>query len=120
MGSDDDYLKLLVLLAQQVLATERQTLTIPASIDRSGTSAFVEVRQGLQGWAGWVRAERFDPDTAIANNSHRRIITAIAYWMKLTGGAQVGLVVNNEDVRYDAGDPRPDENRLLAQMHVEF
>src|SRR5262249_10040154 len=110
----------LVVLAQQVMATERPTTIARANTDRSGTSIFTEVRQGLTGWAGWLRFETFDPDTAVVNNSHRRTIAAVAYWMKLSGGANLGFVFNNEDVRYDAGDPRPDENRLLAQVHVEF
>ena len=110
----------LIVLAQQVLATERPTATTLRDIDRSGTSIFTEVRQGLTGWAGWVRFERFDPDTSVANNSHKRTIAAIAYWMKLAGGVNLGLVFNNEDVRYERGDPRPDENRFLAQVHVEF
>lgn len=110
----------LVVLLQRVMATERPTVTTPANIDRSGTSIFTEVRQGMQGWAGWVRYERFDPDTAIRNNGHQRTIAAIAYWMKLTGGANVGIVFNNEDVRYESRDPRPHENRFLAQLHVEF
>ena len=109
----------LVVLLQQVFATERPTALLPANIDRSGTSAYVEVRQGLQGWAGWMRVERFDPDTGVSNNARRRAIAAVAYWMRLSG-AQVGFVVNDEDVHYGSADGRPDENRFLAQVHVEF
>jgi len=33
---------------------------------------------------------------------------------------RIGLVVNAENVRYDAGAARAKENRLLFQTHVQF
>jgi hypothetical protein len=69
----------LVVPVRQVLATERPTPTLTADIARSGTSSFVEVRQRLQGWTGWVRYERFAPNTAVGNDARRRAIVAVAY-----------------------------------------
>ena len=34
--------------------------------------------------------------------------------------ARLGLVATNERVDYDTATARPDENRILLQMHVEF
>jgi hypothetical protein len=109
----------LVATLQHVMATERPTELPTNNIDRSGDSGFLEVRQGLQGWAAFARIESFDPDDDLPDNSHRRAIAGVAYWFRLSG-ARLGLVLNDEDVRYDAGALHARENRLLAQAHVEF
>jgi len=117
MGSYEH--RYVVATLEYVKATERPLATLLADIDRAGTSAFVEVRQGPIGWAGIVRAEAFDPDQGLPDNSRRRFIGGIAYWFDL-GRVRLGLLANNEQVHYDAGAARPRENRLLLQTHVEF
>ena len=107
-----------VVTAQAVKATERPLLTTPRDIDRDGQSVFVEARQGPQGWAGLLRFDRFDPDTAVTVNAQDRVIAGGAYWF-VWPRARVGLVLTDEQVRYDA-IARPDEHRLLFQTHVEF
>ena len=107
-----------VAVVQWLGATERPAAA-PADVDRRGYSGFVEVRQGLEGLAVFVRVDQFDPDTAVSDNSKRRVIGGVAYWLKWQK-ARLGLIVNDEDVRYDSGLKKPDENRLLAQAHVQF
>src|SRR4029453_18427895 len=102
-----------------VLATERPAELPTNNIDRSGDSGFLEVRQGLQGWAAFARFESFDPDDDLPDNSHRRAIAGVAYWFGLSG-ARLGFLLNDEDVRSEAGAFHARENRLLAQAHVEF
>ena len=109
----------LVATAQYVKATENPSAIAPRDIDRSGSSGFLEVRQGLSGWAGIARVDLFDPDESLGNNSQRRIIAGGAYWF-VWPRSRVGLVVTNEQVHYDAAAARPRENRLLVQTHVEF
>ena len=108
-----------VATIERVFATERPLATTPADVDRSGTSGFVEVRQGLQGLAGLLRVEAFDPDTGAPDNSRRRVIGGPAYWLYWSR-VRLGFVLTNERVDYDAGALRPSENRLLLQTHVEF
>lgn len=108
-----------VAIWQWVTATERPAAALARDIDRSGYSGFLEAREGLEGWAGFVRFDRFDPDRAASDNSYRRIIAGVAHWL-VWSRVRVGLVVNDEDVRYDAGAGRPAENRLLVQTHVQF
>jgi len=107
-----------VATAQWVTGRERP---IPRTVDAElrGYSVFGEVRQGLQGWAGFARFESLDPDRLTADNNHRRTIAGVAYWL-VWSNVRVGLVGSNEDVRYDAGAHQPDENRLLFQTHVQF
>ena len=109
----------LVATAQYVKATENPSAIAPRDIDRSGSSGFLEVRQGLSGWAGIARVDLFDPDESLGNNAQRRIIAGGAYWF-VWPRSRVGLVVTNEQVHYDAAAARPRENRLLVQTHVEF
>jgi hypothetical protein len=104
--------------AQGVAATERPT-PLPVDAEPRGYSAFAEVRQGLQGWAGLVRFDHFDPDRLTADNSDRRVIAGVAYWLTWSK-TRVGFVANDEDVRYDAGRHLPNENRFLFQTHVQF
>jgi hypothetical protein len=92
---------------------------VGAAAHLRGASAFAEVRQGLEGWAGILRVEQFDPDRNTPDNSDRRVIAGLAYWLKWSR-SRVGLVLNDEDVRYDAGQRKPDENRLLFQTHIQF
>ena len=40
-------------------------------------------------------------------------------WLKWDK-ARIGLVLDDEDVRYDPSLNKPDENRFLAQMHIQF
>jgi len=43
----------------------------------------------------------------------------MAYWLIWTS-VRIGLVLNDEDVRYEPGAVRANENRLLFQTHVQF
>ncbi len=117
MGSYEH--KYLVVTVQQVAALERPLATFADDLNREGTSMFIEARQGLEGWAGLVRAETFDPDHAQPDNSRRRIIGGVAYWFDWTG-VHLGVLLNHESVDYDTGANRPNESRLLLQTHIEF
>lgn len=109
----------LVATLQYLKATDNPNAAAPRDIDRHGASGFVEVRQGPQGWAALARVDHLDPDELLPNNSQRRVIGGGAYWF-VWPRSRVGLVVTNEQVRYDAAAARPHENRLLVQTHVEF
>ena len=109
----------LVATLQYLKATENPNAAAPRDIRRSGGSGFVEVRQGLQGWAVLTRVDHLDPDRVIGDNSQRRVIAGGAYWF-VWPRSRVGLVVTNEQVHYERAAPRADENRLLVQTHVEF
>lgn len=108
-----------VATAEWLAATERPTPETPADLKRRGYSGFLEIREGLAGWAGWVRFDRFDPETGIDDNSSRRLITAVAYWLRWSD-SKIGLVFSDEDERYGPRSSRPDQNRFLAQVHLEF
>ena len=108
----------LVSTVQYLVAPDRP-VTAPREFDRSGWSVFIEPRQGPTGWAGIARFESFDPDEAVADNSHWRSIVGGAYWF-LYSALRLGFVATNEQVHYDPGAARPTENRLLLQTHVEF
>jgi hypothetical protein len=108
-----------VATVQRVDATESPLNLPPGDIQRSGWSAFVEPRQGATGWAALARFESFDPDDDVADNTHQRVIGGVAYWL-VWNRARLGLVATNEQVSYDEGDVRADENRILFQTHVEF
>jgi hypothetical protein len=106
-----------VATIQGLVATENPSL-LPRDITRIGSSGFLEVRQGLQGWAGLARLDFFDPDDSLGGNTQRRLIAGGAYWW-VWPRARVGLVATNEQVHYDSPS-RLKENRLLIQTHVEF
>jgi hypothetical protein len=109
----------LVTTLQYLKATENPSALVPRDFDRSGASGFVEIRQGVQGWAALARVDHLDPDRALADNSQRRVIAGGAYWF-VWPRSRVGLVVTNEQVHYERAAARADENRLLVQTHVEF
>ena len=107
-----------VLTVQGAKAVDNPSATLPRDVDRSESSAFVEVREGTEGWAGLVRVDLFDPDDSLSDNAQRRTIAGGAYWWAW-GRGRLGLVATNEQVRYDAPS-RPKENRVLVQTHIEF
>ena len=109
----------LVATLQHLAATENPSASAPRDIDRLGSSGFVEIRQGVSGWAAIARVDLLDPDRGLADNSQRRTIAGLAYWM-VWPRSRIGLVVTNERVHYDAAALRPRENRLLVQTHIEF
>ena len=109
----------LVATVEFVDATESPLTLPPGDIRRSGWSAFIEPRRGPLGWAGILRIESFDPNDDLTDNSHKRVIGGIAYWLAWNR-ARLGLVATNEQVNYDPADARADENRILLQTHVEF
>ena len=109
----------LVGTLQYLKATESPSAVAPRDIDRNGSSGFLEIRQGMNGWAALARLDLLDSDEALGDNSQRRIIAGGAYWF-VWPRSRVGLVVTNEQVHYDAAAARPQENRLLVQTHVEF
>ena len=104
--------------AQWLAGTER-TLTRPTRAHFRGASAFAEVRQGPEGWAVIARIDHFDPDHNTSDDSDRRLIAGVAYWLAWSK-SRIGFVFDDEDVRYDAARNRPDENRLLFQTHIQF
>jgi hypothetical protein len=79
---------------------------------------FLQPRQGPAGLAGIVRYDYYNPDHDTPNAAHNRVIAGGAYWWVMPK-AKIGAVVTNEQVHYDLAST-PDENRLLAQMHIEF
>ena len=99
-------------------ANGRPTLAVPEAT-RTGYSGFLEIRQGMEGWAGLARIDRLDLNDAVADDSHRRVIAGVAYWLKWSK-VKLGFVFTDEDVRYDVNRRRADENRLLAQTHIQF
>lgn len=108
-----------VATAQWVTATERPTATLAEDLARQGYSFFVEVRQGTEGWAGIARVDRFDPNQNLPGDDRQRVIGGVAYWFKWSN-VRLGLLLNDESRTYAKDAGRPDENRLLAQMHVQF
>jgi hypothetical protein len=110
--------KHVVATAQWLHATD-QSITALTRTERQGYAFFTEVRQGLEGWAGIFRFDHYDPNTAVADNFTKRTIGGIAYWFRWSR-ARLGLVVDDENVRYGLAAERPNENRVLAQMHVQF
>ena len=109
----------LVGTIEWLTATENPlTATPPRDINRSGWSMFLEPRQGVAGLAGIFRYDAYNPDHDTPGVEQNRIIAGGAYWF-VWPRAKVGAVVTNEQVHYDL-ESRPDENRLLAQMHIEF
>ena len=105
--------------AQYVAATDRANPTATQNLDRRGASGFMTVRQGLTGWAALARIDHLDFDRSLAHDYDRRVIAGAAYWFPLQR-SRVGLVATNEQVHYGAAAARPNENRLLVQMHIEF
>jgi hypothetical protein len=108
----------LVTTWQVLKATERPTPADVRDVDRSGWSVFAEPRQGPSGLAGLIRYDAFDPDDAVGANELGRLIAGGAYWF-VWPRARVGVVLTNEQVRYDLAT-RGDENRWLLQMHIDF
>jgi len=108
----------LVTTLQVVKATERPTPADARDFDRSGWSVFAEPRHGPSGVAGLIRYDAFDPDDAVGANELGRLIAGGAYWF-VWPRARVGVVLTNEQVRYDLAT-RTDENRWLLQMHIDF
>ena len=109
----------LVTTLQYVNALDNPSAIAPRDIRRAGSSGFIEIRQGIQGWAGLARVDYLDVDRAIGNNSQRRVIAGGAYWF-VWPRSRIGLVMTNEQVHYERAAARLDENRLLVQTHVEF
>jgi hypothetical protein len=109
----------LVATLQYLKALESPNAVLPIDIHRNGASGFVELREGMNGWAALARVDHLDPDEALGDNSQRRVIVGGAYWF-VWPRSRVGIVTTNEQVHYEAGALRPNENRLLVQMHVEF
>ncbi len=107
-----------VATAQWVDGSDRPN-TAEATAHPRGMSVFSEVRRGPVGWAGVVRFDRFDPDLQTMNNSHRRSIAGVAYWL-MWNRTRVGFLVDDESVRYDDAVHKPDENRVLFQTHIQF
>lgn len=108
-----------VVATMQYLKAAERPLSAVRTLDRSGTSGFLEVRRGPTGWAGLVRVDAYDPNRQLATDSTNRVIAGGAYWFN-TPRSRFGIVVTNEQVSYGAAARRPKENRLLLQSHVEF
>lgn len=108
-----------VATGQWLTATEKPARTATRDTDQRGYSAFAEVRQGMQGWAGLVRFDHFDPDDLVSDDATDRTIAGVAYWLKWDR-VRIGLVANDENVTYGRARLLRDENRLLFQTHVQF
>lgn len=89
------------------------------TLNRRGLSFFGEVRQGVTGWAGLARIDRYDPNSSndYAYDATRRFTFGGARWNQV-GQGRIGIVGSFELKRSDDGQSL--EKRLLAQTHVEF
>ena len=87
---------------------------------RDGYSLFGELRPWgkPEGFAFFGRFDHFDPNTAISGDSQNRAIAGGAYWSNW-GKVKLGYVLNYEHVSYEVGS-KPNEDRLLFQIHVGF
>jgi hypothetical protein len=103
----------------QWLASTARPASAAFDTDARGYSLFGEVRQGTTGWAAVGRFDRFDPNRRNQDDTDRRVIVGAAYWLTWSA-TRVGVFLNDENVSYDPGRGRPDENRLLLQMQVQF
>ncbi len=83
-----------------------------------GYSLFGEVKSPW-GLAAIARVDHIDPNTIVGGDTHARQIYGLAYWMTWKG-ANVGLLLDDEQVGYEAGAKKPYENRILAQTQVSF
>jgi hypothetical protein len=110
--------KHLVASGEFLAATERPK-PLTADVDRRGYAGFLEVRQGMEGAAAFVRVSSFDPDKDKDDNSKKRFIGGVAYWLKWDK-TRLGLLLNEEYVQWDQAANIPDESRLLAQAHIQF
>jgi hypothetical protein len=108
-----------VTTLQYLKGTDNPDATLPRDIDRNGESGFIEIRQGMNGWAAIARVDHLDPDASLVDNSQHRVIVGGAYWF-VWPRSRVGLIVTNEQVHYGTAAPRPREDRVLVQTHVEF
>ena len=108
----------LAVTIEGLKALENPPGPVPRDTERSGWSVFAEPRQGQSGLAGIFRYDSYDPDVDIDGIEQYRWIAGGAYWF-VWPRARIGAVLTNERVRYDI-ETRADENRLLAQMQVEF
>lgn len=83
-----------------------------------GYSLFAEARSPW-GWAAIARVDHIDPNADKGGDTHTRQIYGLAYWLAWKG-ANVGLLLDDEQVSYEAGAKKPYENRILAQTQVFF
>jgi len=108
-----------IATVQHVAATENPVAGVAINTERSGKSGFLEIRQGVRGWAGLARFDAYDPNVEVARNSERRVIAGGGYWF-VWPRSRVGFVATNEQVHYGARAGKTTENRFLFQTHVEF
>ena len=80
-----------------------------------GVSAYAELRRSFIGPAAFTRIERLESD----EQSRRRAIIGLAYWSKWDR-VRLGFVVSFEDVRLTLPSTPEREQRLAAQVHVQF
>ncbi len=103
-----------VLTGQYLKSHYRSGTILPVA---EGYSLFAEARSPW-GLAAIGRVDYFDPNTSKGQDTHTRQIYGLAYWM-IWKGATVGLLLDDEQVAYEAGK-KPYENRILAQTQVSF
>lgn len=89
-----------------------------ALYDAEGYSLFAEARSPW-GLAAIARVDHLDPNAAKGGDTHTRQIYGLAYWLTWKG-ANVGLLLDDEQVNYEGGAQKPYENRILAQTQVSF
>ena len=110
----------LVATLQYLKATENPSAAVPRDIHRSGSSGFVEIRQGLQRVGGAGAGRLFRSGSMRSAKIHSDASLLGARTGSSGHAAASASLSTNEQVHYGSAAARVDENRLLVQTYVEF
>jgi hypothetical protein len=73
--------------------------------------------RSTRGWEGLLRWDSFQPDKSMDPKKERKI-AGVAYWFPTQKPATVSLLLDYENVTYDALLAKPDETRYA--LHALF
>jgi len=96
-----------------------QVTGVAAEVKAKGYSIWA-IPRSTKGWEGLLRYDNLQPNKNSSDAKTRKIL-GVAYWFKSQQApATAAILVDYENVKYDAGLAKPDEKRYAAHMLFNF
>jgi hypothetical protein len=104
-----------------ILRAKDQTSVTKAEVKSKGWSAWVTPKFGTTGFEALLRHDNFVPNDTVSSQKQKRDIDGVAYWFPNTGGKQLALLLDRDQLKRTNLTPAvPNTTNYELKMLINF